>query len=253
MTSATGWWRIWATSRSDAAAQCRTLAVGPTAGDCWVGCTRRSCKQQVMALSAGQDNLLIAPEASQEEVRRGSSAGVGRPSLAWPAVGVSTGKPWLRRAEPPSASRASLEAAWRFCRRPAAHGSGLWRGSAAAQLRLARRRASSSVPISCPQEPAASAGARTALSICGLARVHLAFVFGFLRSRLGPFGRGDRPPDRVRRGDRRDLRRPRLRQPHLRHAVRWRARGDRGPADDLRGGQRPGRRSSARSISWPAR
>ena len=63
-----------------------TLAVGPTAGDCWVGMyyLERSCKQQVMALSAGRDNLLIAPEASQEEVRRQSSAGVGG-ALAWPA------------------------------------------------------------------------------------------------------------------------------------------------------------------------
>src|SRR5512138_1520557 len=47
-----------------------TLAVGETAGDCWVGMfyLERACKQQVMALSAGREHVLIAPEASQATV-----------------------------------------------------------------------------------------------------------------------------------------------------------------------------------------
>jgi len=62
-----------------------TLAVGPTAGDCWTGMfyLERACKQQVMALTAGRDNVLIAPEASQAEVRSQTDRGVGG-ALAWP-------------------------------------------------------------------------------------------------------------------------------------------------------------------------
>ena len=62
-----------------------TLAVGPTAADCWIGMfyLERSCKQQVMALSCGRDRVLIAPEASQAEVARQAAAGVGG-GLAWP-------------------------------------------------------------------------------------------------------------------------------------------------------------------------
>ncbi len=63
-----------------------TLAVGPTAADCWIGMfyLERSCKQQVMALSCGRDKILIAPEASQAEVRQQAASGVGG-ALAWPA------------------------------------------------------------------------------------------------------------------------------------------------------------------------
>ena len=45
----------------------------------------RACKQQVMALSAGRDNVLLAPVASVNEVR--SQVGVGGlgGGLAWPA------------------------------------------------------------------------------------------------------------------------------------------------------------------------
>jgi ribulose-5-phosphate 4-epimerase/fuculose-1-phosphate aldolase len=62
-----------------------TLAVGATAADCWIGIfyLERACKQQVMALSAGRDKVLIAPEASQGEVAAQTSRGVGG-ALAWP-------------------------------------------------------------------------------------------------------------------------------------------------------------------------
>jgi ribulose-5-phosphate 4-epimerase/fuculose-1-phosphate aldolase len=63
-----------------------TLSVGATAGDCWVGMfyLERACLQQVMALSAGRENILIAPEASQREVQGQTQRGVGG-MLAWPA------------------------------------------------------------------------------------------------------------------------------------------------------------------------
>ena len=54
-----------------------TLAVGETAGDCWTHMfyLERACKQQVMALSCGRENVLIAPQASQDEVKRQTSRG----------------------------------------------------------------------------------------------------------------------------------------------------------------------------------
>ena len=62
-----------------------TLSVGSTAADCWAGMfmLERACKQQVMALSAGRDKVLIAPQASQDEVRAQVSRGIGG-FLAWP-------------------------------------------------------------------------------------------------------------------------------------------------------------------------
>jgi ribulose-5-phosphate 4-epimerase/fuculose-1-phosphate aldolase len=62
-----------------------TLAVGKTAADCWIGMfyLERACKQQVMALTCGRDKVLIAPEASQAEVRSQVSRGMGG-ALAWP-------------------------------------------------------------------------------------------------------------------------------------------------------------------------
>ena len=62
-----------------------TLALGRTAADCWVGMyyLERACKQQVMALSGGRENILIAPQASQDEVRSQIMRGIGGP-LAWP-------------------------------------------------------------------------------------------------------------------------------------------------------------------------
>lgn len=62
-----------------------TLSVGETAGDCWVGMffLERACKQQVMALSAGRENVLMAPEASVAEVKGQTARGIGG-GLAWP-------------------------------------------------------------------------------------------------------------------------------------------------------------------------
>jgi ribulose-5-phosphate 4-epimerase/fuculose-1-phosphate aldolase len=62
-----------------------TLSVGATAADCWVGMffLERACLQQVMALSAGRENVLIAPQTAQDEVRMQTSGGVGG-GLAWP-------------------------------------------------------------------------------------------------------------------------------------------------------------------------
>ncbi len=63
-----------------------TLAVGESAADCWVGMyyLERSCTMQVAALTAGRDRVLIAPDASQDEVRNQTTRGVGG-ALAWPA------------------------------------------------------------------------------------------------------------------------------------------------------------------------
>lgn len=62
-----------------------TLSVGSTAADCWVGMffLERACKQQVMALSAGRENVLFAPEASVSEVKKQTGRGIGG-GLAWP-------------------------------------------------------------------------------------------------------------------------------------------------------------------------
>ncbi|HEY8012392.1 MAG TPA: class II aldolase/adducin family protein [Dongiaceae bacterium] len=64
-----------------------TLAVGRTAADCWVNMfyLERSCLQQVMALSAGRQGLLIAPKSAQDEVRSQVSRGIGG-ALAWPGA-----------------------------------------------------------------------------------------------------------------------------------------------------------------------
>ena len=60
--------------------------MGDTAANCWVGMyyLERACTMQVMAMSAGRDNVLIAPEASQAEVRSQVARGIGG-ALAWPA------------------------------------------------------------------------------------------------------------------------------------------------------------------------
>lgn len=49
-----------------------TLAVGSTAAECWLAMhhLESACRQQVMALSAGRDRVLIAPQAAQSEVRK---------------------------------------------------------------------------------------------------------------------------------------------------------------------------------------
>uniref|UniRef100_B0T1M1 Class II aldolase/adducin family protein n=1 Tax=Caulobacter sp. (strain K31) TaxID=366602 RepID=B0T1M1_CAUSK len=64
-----------------------TLSVGMTAAECWLGMffLERACAQQVMALSAGRDKVLEAPEAAQAEVRKQTGMGMGMiASLAWP-------------------------------------------------------------------------------------------------------------------------------------------------------------------------
>ncbi len=62
-----------------------TLSVGMTAADAFVGIffLERACAEQVAALSAGRDNVLIAPEAAQQEAL-GPSKGLAMVSgLAW--------------------------------------------------------------------------------------------------------------------------------------------------------------------------
>jgi ribulose-5-phosphate 4-epimerase/fuculose-1-phosphate aldolase len=62
-----------------------TLSVGDSAANCWVGMyyLERACRMQIDALSAGRDKVLIAPQASQEEVRGQVARGIGG-ALAWP-------------------------------------------------------------------------------------------------------------------------------------------------------------------------
>ena len=64
-----------------------TLAVGATAAEAWLGIffLERACKEQVMALSAGRENVLFAPESTQEEVKSQLSRGLGG-GLAWPGA-----------------------------------------------------------------------------------------------------------------------------------------------------------------------
>ncbi len=64
-----------------------TLSVGSSAAACWIGMfyLERACKQQVMALSAGRDGVLHAPESAQAEVRGQMGGGMGMiGGLAWP-------------------------------------------------------------------------------------------------------------------------------------------------------------------------
>lgn len=65
-----------------------TLAVGNTAAQAWVGIffLERACAQQVAALSAGIEQVLLAPEEAQEET---GEQGRGLPfvaALAWPGA-----------------------------------------------------------------------------------------------------------------------------------------------------------------------
>lgn len=64
-----------------------TLAVGSTAAECWIGMffLERACIQQVMALSGGRDEVLIAPDAAVKTVAGQTGSGMGPiGSLAWP-------------------------------------------------------------------------------------------------------------------------------------------------------------------------
>ncbi|MBW8815608.1 MAG: class II aldolase/adducin family protein [Caulobacterales bacterium] len=62
-----------------------TLAVGESAAECWTGMffLERACKQQVMALSAGRENVLFAPQAAVAEVQSQVGRGIGG-KLGWP-------------------------------------------------------------------------------------------------------------------------------------------------------------------------
>jgi ribulose-5-phosphate 4-epimerase/fuculose-1-phosphate aldolase len=64
-----------------------TLSAGASAAECWLGMffLERACAQQVMALSAGRDHVLEAPQAAQAEVRSQTGMGMGMiGGLAWP-------------------------------------------------------------------------------------------------------------------------------------------------------------------------
>lgn len=67
-----------------------TLSVGETAADCWLGMffLERACSQQIMALSAGRDNLSLAPDAARAEVEaQVSSPGMKLVTrIAWPGT-----------------------------------------------------------------------------------------------------------------------------------------------------------------------
>lgn len=67
-----------------------TLAVGASAAECWLGMffLERACSQQVMALSIGRQNILLAPEAARAEVEaQVSSPGMKLVTrLAWPGT-----------------------------------------------------------------------------------------------------------------------------------------------------------------------
>ena len=65
-----------------------TLAVGATAAEAWVGMyhLERACKQQTLAMSAGRQGVLFAPEQAQAEVAQ-QARGLGMVSqLAWPGI-----------------------------------------------------------------------------------------------------------------------------------------------------------------------
>ena len=64
------------------------LALGPSAAAAWLGIffLQKACIQQTLALSAGRDRVLLAPETAQEEVR-GQTAGMPMVAqLAWPGL-----------------------------------------------------------------------------------------------------------------------------------------------------------------------
>jgi ribulose-5-phosphate 4-epimerase/fuculose-1-phosphate aldolase len=67
-----------------------TLSVGATAAEAWLGIffLERACKEQVMALTAGRQGVLLAPERAQEVVR-GQASGASMAKLAllaWPGL-----------------------------------------------------------------------------------------------------------------------------------------------------------------------
>jgi ribulose-5-phosphate 4-epimerase/fuculose-1-phosphate aldolase len=66
-----------------------TLAVGASAAECWLTMyyLERACQQQVLALSAGRQGVLQAPEAAVAEVEAQVSRGRAQVAqLAWPGA-----------------------------------------------------------------------------------------------------------------------------------------------------------------------
>jgi ribulose-5-phosphate 4-epimerase/fuculose-1-phosphate aldolase len=66
-----------------------TLAAGATAAEAWVGLwhLERACKMQVMALSAGRDGVLEAPQSARDEVAKAVGRGfAGMARLPWPGL-----------------------------------------------------------------------------------------------------------------------------------------------------------------------
>jgi ribulose-5-phosphate 4-epimerase/fuculose-1-phosphate aldolase len=63
-----------------------TLAAGATAADCWLAMyyLEKACRQQVLSLSSGIENILPAPEAAQAVVSQQASRGFAG-GLSWPA------------------------------------------------------------------------------------------------------------------------------------------------------------------------
>ena len=65
-----------------------TLALGASAAQAWLGLyfLEKACIQQTLALSAGRDKVLIAPDAAQAEVETVSKGLPWAAALAWPAL-----------------------------------------------------------------------------------------------------------------------------------------------------------------------
>lgn len=66
-----------------------TLATGGSAAEAWVALfhLERACRMQVMALSAGLDRVLLAPESAREEVAKVVGRGLGGfAALPWPGL-----------------------------------------------------------------------------------------------------------------------------------------------------------------------
>jgi ribulose-5-phosphate 4-epimerase/fuculose-1-phosphate aldolase len=64
------------------------LALGPSAAAAWLGIffLQKACMQQAMALTAGRERVLLAPDAARDEVR-GQTAGMPMVAqLAWPGL-----------------------------------------------------------------------------------------------------------------------------------------------------------------------
>ena len=65
-----------------------TLAVGSSAAVAWLNIfsLERACRQQVLALGAGREHVLIAPEAAQQTVRRQAASIEKLAPMAWPGL-----------------------------------------------------------------------------------------------------------------------------------------------------------------------